>query len=203
MLINDNGWLCSTSEKLKQIYLLVQITRLPYSLACLQATLLSNSPNYQQPAKAEPTFFIPSSQSDSPDKFNTQACDATPGPQLDEVLWLSARQDPRSYTVEKYHQRGALRYLSSMTTSNAFHRDQECLAYFTAAPNQDLADYMGYFHSNDAKLNRILYTVGLINQPFPIIQKLSKFRGIHKSAVHYQPSLWECKPKITFILNQI
>jgi len=89
--------------------------------------------------------------------INTQACDATGGPQLDEPLWLPVGEGPGTYTVARYHDRGAFRYLTVVSNTNASIEVKSVSTYFTAAPLQNLTRYEGYFHSNDEQLNRIWY----------------------------------------------
>jgi hypothetical protein len=95
--------------------------------------------------------------------INTEACDATGGPQLDEILWLPVGNGPGTYTVERYHERGAFRYLSLVTNFNASIEVKSVSTQFTAAPVQDLRGYKGYFHCNDEQLNRIWYAGTLPN----------------------------------------
>jgi hypothetical protein len=91
--------------------------------------------------------------------INGQASDATADAGLDEVLWLPVGQGPGTYTVERYHERGAFRYLSlvSNCNCNASIEVTSVVTNFTAAPVQDLRKYKGYFHCNDELLNRIWY----------------------------------------------
>jgi hypothetical protein len=88
--------------------------------------------------------------------ISNQSCDATAGPQLDQPLVLPVGQGPGTYTVERWHNRGGFRYLT-LTSNNAAIEVTSISTNFTAAPQQNLRDYKGYFHSNDEQLNRIWY----------------------------------------------
>lgn len=89
--------------------------------------------------------------------INGQASDATADAGLDEVLWLPVGRGPGTYTVERYHERGAFRFLSLVSNSTASVEVTNVVTNFTAAPVQDLRGYKGYFHCNDELLNRIWY----------------------------------------------
>lgn len=89
--------------------------------------------------------------------INGQASDATADAGLDEVLWLPVGEGPGTYAVERYHERGAFRYLSLVSNSNASIEVISVVTNFTAAPAQDLRAYRGYFHCNDELLDRIWY----------------------------------------------
>jgi hypothetical protein len=89
--------------------------------------------------------------------INGQASDATADAGLDGVLWLPVGQGPGTYTVERYHERGAFRYLSLVSNCNASIEVMNVVTNFTAAPVQNLREYKGCFHCNDELLNRICY----------------------------------------------
>jgi hypothetical protein len=89
--------------------------------------------------------------------INGQASDATADAGLDEVLWLPVGQGPGTYTVARYHERGAFRYLSLVSNLDVSIEVTSVVTNFTAAPVQDLRAYKGYFHCNDEVLNRIWY----------------------------------------------
>jgi hypothetical protein len=89
--------------------------------------------------------------------INGQASDATADAGLDEVLWLPVGKGPGTYTVERYHERGAFRYLSLVSSTNATIEVKSVVTNYTAAPVQDLQAYRGYFHSNDELLTRVWY----------------------------------------------
>ncbi|RDW95315.1 six-hairpin glycosidase-1 [Coleophoma crateriformis] len=94
--------------------------------------------------------------------INGQASDATADAGLDEVVWLPVGQGPGTYTVPRYHDRGAFRYLSLV--SNATTEVTAVSTNFTAAPVQDLRAYRGFFHCNDEALNRVWYAGAYTNQ---------------------------------------
>ncbi|KAF8847178.1 Six-hairpin glycosidase [Acephala macrosclerotiorum] len=96
--------------------------------------------------------------------INGQASDATADAGLDEVLWLPVGKGPGTYTVERYHERGAFRYLSLVNNGSASIVVTSVVTNFTAAPLQNLREYAGYFHSNDELLNRIWYAGAYTNQ---------------------------------------
>ncbi len=70
--------------------------------------------------------------------INSAACDATADVGLDAPLSLHVVQAPGTYTVDRDHERGAFRYLSLFSTSNATIQLTRVSVYFTAAPTQDL-----------------------------------------------------------------
>ncbi|RDW88106.1 six-hairpin glycosidase-2 [Coleophoma cylindrospora] len=94
--------------------------------------------------------------------INGQASDATAEVGLDEVVWLPVGQGPGTYTVARYHDRGAFRYLSLV--SNATTEVTAVSTNFTAAPVQDLRAYRGFFHCDDEALNRVWYAGAYTNQ---------------------------------------
>lgn len=102
-----------------------------------------------------PNAFIGLTYTESSLWINGQASDATADAGLDEVLWLQVGLGPGTYTVDKFHNRGAFRYLSLI--SNASVEVTSVSTNFTNAPVQDLRAYRGFFHSNDEQLNRIWY----------------------------------------------
>jgi hypothetical protein len=89
--------------------------------------------------------------------INGQGSDATADAGLDEVLWLPVGQGAGTYTVDRFHERGGYRYLSVINNSTAIIEVTSVVTNYTAAPQQDLRAYKGYFHCNDELLNRIWY----------------------------------------------
>lgn len=106
---------------------------------------------------SSPFAFIGLTYTESNLWINEQASDATADAGLDEVLWLPVGNGPGTYTVERYHERGAFRYLTLISNTTAKIDVTTVSTNFTAAPAQDLRAYKGYFHSNDELLNRIWY----------------------------------------------
>lgn len=89
--------------------------------------------------------------------INGAASDATADAGLDSPLWFPVGDGPGTYTVGREFDRGAFRYLSVVSNSSGTVEVQSVEVHFTAAPEQDLQAYTGYFHSNDEMLNRIWY----------------------------------------------
>jgi hypothetical protein len=129
--------------------------------------------------------------------INGQGSDATANSGLDEVLWLPVGQGPGTYTVERFHERGGYRYLSVVNNSTATIEVTSVVTNYTAAPQQDLKAYKGYFHCNDELLNRIWYA-GEYLIPFPYIHFVhhqltaSSERRVYESAVQYRSSIRQC-----------
>lgn len=96
--------------------------------------------------------------------INGAASDATADAGLDTPLWLSVGAGPGTYTVATEFDRGAFRYMSVVSNSSGTVELQSVQVEFTAAPEQDLKAYTGYFHSNDELLNRIWYAGKLSRQ---------------------------------------
>ncbi|KAI1853440.1 hypothetical protein JX265_012731 [Neoarthrinium moseri] len=96
---------------------------------------------------------------------NRLASDGTAESGLDAVLWLPVGGGRESYTVADEFQRGGFRYLTVINnqTNQAIEISSVTVNY-TAAPNQDLRAYTGYFHSDDELLNRIWYAGAYTNQ---------------------------------------
>lgn len=88
--------------------------------------------------------------------INGAASDATSDAGLDSPVWLRV-DGPGTYTVAREYDRGGFRYLSIVSNSSGTVEVQSVAVNFTAAPEQDLREYTGYFHSDDELLNRIWY----------------------------------------------
>ena len=76
---------------------------------------------------------------------------------VDEIVWLPVGEGPGNYTVGNDQERGGFRYLSLISNTSDTIEVTSVLVDFTAAPQQDLQNYTGFFHSNDELLNRIWY----------------------------------------------
>jgi len=115
-----------------------------------------------------------------------QASDATALAGLDEVLWLPVGNGPGTYSVERWHERGAFKYLSLISNTSSMVEVTSISTNFTAAPVQDLRAYRGYFHSDDELLNRIWYA-GEFRVFGSHLHEISNStpRSIHKSVVQY------------------
>jgi hypothetical protein len=116
--------------------------------------------------------------------INAKASDATADAGLDEVLWLPVGKGPGTYTVDRYHERGAFRYLSLVSNYNGTIEVTSVETNFTAAPVQDLRAYKGYFHCNDELLNRIWYAGTHYSTPFHDLM-LIKNRSLHESTLQH------------------
>ncbi|KUJ20790.1 bacterial alpha-L-rhamnosidase domain protein [Mollisia scopiformis] len=115
-------------------------------------------------SSTSPDAFIGLTYTESSLWINKQASDATAPAGLDEVLWLPVGKGPGTYTVERWHERGAFRYLTLVNNGSASVVVESVVTNFTAAPLQDLRDYKGYFHCDDELLNRIWYAGAYTNQ---------------------------------------
>lgn len=89
--------------------------------------------------------------------INGEASDATADAGLDAPLYLHVGQGPGTYTVDRIHERGGFRYLNVVNNGTASIDVTAVVVSYTAAPQQDLRAYKGYFHCNDELLNRIWY----------------------------------------------
>jgi len=108
-------------------------------------------------SSSSPDAFIGLTYTESSVWINGHGSDATGDAGLDEVLWLPVGNGPGTYTVERWHERGAFKYLSLVSNTTASVEVTSVSTNFTAAPVQDLRAYRGYFHSDDELLNRIWY----------------------------------------------
>lgn len=106
---------------------------------------------------SSPDAFLGLTYTESSLWINGQASDATADAGLDEVIWLPVGKGPGTYTVDRIHERGGFRYLSVVSNSEATIQVTSVVTNYTAAPQQDLRAYRGYFHCNDELLNRIWY----------------------------------------------
>ncbi|TVY82262.1 hypothetical protein LSUE1_G005922, partial [Lachnellula suecica] len=96
--------------------------------------------------------------------ISSQSCDGTRGPQFDQPISLPVGKGPNIYSVEREHERGGFRYLTVTNNGNTNIDVTRVAVYFTAAPQQDLRQYWGYFHCNDELLNKIWYAGAYTNQ---------------------------------------
>ena len=95
--------------------------------------------------------------SESSEWISGLSSDATRGG-VDQLYWLQVGQGAGTYKVDKDHERGGFRYLSLISNTSAVIHVTSVSVEYTAAPQQDLQNYTGYFHSNDELLNRIWYS---------------------------------------------
>ena len=96
--------------------------------------------------------------------INGNASDAAENARLDSPLSLHVGQGPGTYTIDQDHARGGFRYLSLVCNTTDTIDVNAVTVNFTAAPDQDLQAYTGYFHSNDELVNRIWYAGAYTNQ---------------------------------------
>lgn len=89
----------------------------------------------------------------------SELCDTTADAGLDAALNFTITR-PGTYTASPEFRRGAFRYLTIYPSGAGYTSLQDLSVHFTAFPNggdDGLADYTGYFHSNDDRLNRVWY----------------------------------------------
>ncbi|KAJ5370549.1 rhamnosidase B precursor [Penicillium cataractarum] len=96
--------------------------------------------------------------------ISSQACDATGDSGLDAPLWFQVGKGAGIYTPDSKYVRGGFRYLTVVSNTSATIPLNSLHVKFTAAPNQDLRAYKGWFHSNDELLNQIWYAGAYTNQ---------------------------------------
>lgn len=96
--------------------------------------------------------------------INGEACDAMADAGLDSPVLINST-GPGTYTVDRDQERGGFRYLNLVYNGNGTVDISGASVNFTAMPHfQDVAAYMGYFHSNDDKVNRVWYAGAYTNQ---------------------------------------
>jgi len=103
--------------------------------------------------------FIGLSYTESSLWISSNSSDSTQDWGLDEVLWFKIT-GPGRYAVDDDHDRGGFRYLNVYHNSTGNVSLSNVTTHFTAMPHyadDALANYTGYFHSNDEKLNRVWY----------------------------------------------
>ncbi|KAJ5305876.1 hypothetical protein N7508_004891 [Penicillium antarcticum] len=96
--------------------------------------------------------------------ISNQASDATADAGLDTPLWLNVGKGAGKYTPEEKYLRGGFRYLTVVSNTTATVPLKSLRVKFTAAPDQDLRAYTGYFHSDDELINKIWYAGAYTNQ---------------------------------------
>ena len=110
-------------------------------------------------AVSGPDQFIGISFSESSFWISPNGSDATQDFGIDETLWFPIT-GPGNYSVDVLHDRGGFRYLNIYHNSTGAVSLSRVTTHFTAMPHyadNALADYTGYFHSSDEKLNRVWY----------------------------------------------
>jgi hypothetical protein len=96
--------------------------------------------------------------------ISNQASDATADAGLDTPLWFNVGKGAGKYTPEEKYLRGGFRYLTVVSNTTATVALKSLRVKFTAAPDQDLRAYTGYFHSDDELINKIWYAGAYTNQ---------------------------------------
>ncbi|CAG8045141.1 unnamed protein product [Penicillium nalgiovense] len=96
--------------------------------------------------------------------ISNQASDATADAGLDTPLWFNVGKGAGKYTPEEKYLRGGFRYLTVVSNTTATVSLKSLRVKFTAAPDQDLRAYTGYFHSDDELINKIWYAGAYTNQ---------------------------------------
>jgi hypothetical protein len=89
--------------------------------------------------------------------ISNETCDSTLG--NDTALWFPIMQ-MGSYAAPQSMERGGFRYLTIVHNTTGTVQLSNLSIYFTAmphVPHDALAQYTGYFHSDDNKLNRVWY----------------------------------------------
>ena len=98
--------------------------------------------------------------------ISREGSDATADAGLDEVLWFQPT-GPGNYTVDPSHVRGGFKYLSLIHNTTGNLAIEHLTVHFTAMPHiadDQIAEYSGYFHSNDELVNRVWYAGAYTNQ---------------------------------------
>ncbi|KAL9620008.1 MAG: hypothetical protein Q9160_005385 [Pyrenula sp. 1 TL-2023] len=97
--------------------------------------------------------------------INSEGCDASQDAGLDEALWFQVSTG--TFSADKDHQRGGFRYMNVYHNTTGSVGISSLSIQFTAVPQlqeDQMANYTGYFHSNDDKLNRVWYAGAYTNQ---------------------------------------
>lgn len=109
--------------------------------------------------------FIGISFTESSLWINSEGCDATQDAGIDEALWFPVSAG--TFSAAKEHQRGGFRYLNVYHNTTGSVIISSLSIQFSAVPQlqeDQIANYTGYFHSNDEKLNRVWYAGAYTNQ---------------------------------------
>ncbi|KAL6709102.1 hypothetical protein ACN47E_001918 [Coniothyrium glycines] len=94
------------------------------------------------------------------------SCDATADAGKDETLWFHVTQ-PGRYEAPREKERGAFRYLTLVHNGTGTVDVTGVEVHYTAMPHWEddaIANYTGYFNSDDELLNRIWYAGAYTNQ---------------------------------------
>ncbi|KAJ5323179.1 hypothetical protein N7452_011468 [Penicillium brevicompactum] len=113
---------------------------------------------------SSPSAFLGVTFSESSLWVSDKASDATGDDALDVPLWFQVGKGAGEYTPEEKHLRGGFRYLTVVSNTTATVQLRGLHVNYTAAPDQDLRAYTGYFHSDDELINKIWYAGAYTNQ---------------------------------------
>lgn len=96
--------------------------------------------------------------------ISSEACDACADSGHGTPLWFHVGQGSGSYTPAQKQLRGTFRYLTMVSNPTSTVPLLSLRVYFTAAPMQQLRNYMGWFDSNFDLINRPWYLGTYTNQ---------------------------------------
>ncbi|KAF2107879.1 Six-hairpin glycosidase-like protein [Lophiotrema nucula] len=94
------------------------------------------------------------------------SCDATADAGKDETLWFKVT-GPGQYTAPRDKERGGFRYMTLVHNTTGSVEVTAAEIHFTPMPHWEddaIANYSGYFHTDDELLNRIWYAGAYTNQ---------------------------------------
>ncbi|PPJ53067.1 hypothetical protein CBER1_11478 [Cercospora berteroae] len=114
----------------------------------------------------DPDQYIGITYSESSLWITREGSDGTADAGLDEVLWFQPT-GPGNYTVDPSHNRGGFKYLSLIHNTTGNLEVEQLSVHYTAMPHvaeEEIAQYSGYFHSNDELVNRVWYAGAYTNQ---------------------------------------
>ncbi|ORY14279.1 bacterial alpha-L-rhamnosidase domain-containing protein [Clohesyomyces aquaticus] len=97
---------------------------------------------------------------------SNKSSDATADAGKDQTLWFKLT-GPGTYTAPREKERGGFRYMTLVHNATGSVEVTEALIHFTPMPHWEddaLANYTGYFHTDDELLNRIWYAGAYTNQ---------------------------------------
>lgn len=96
--------------------------------------------------------------------ISSEYSDATGNSGYDSPLWFNVGKGAGTYTPDVKYQRGGFRYLTVVSNTTATVAVKSLHLQFTAAPDQDLRAYTGWFHSDDELINKMWYAGAYTNQ---------------------------------------
>ncbi|KAJ5641822.1 hypothetical protein N7490_005822 [Penicillium lividum] len=96
--------------------------------------------------------------------ISSEYSDATGNSGYDTPLWFNVGKGAGTYTPETKFQRGAFRYLTVASNTSATVVLDALHVSLTSAPDQNLREYTGWFHSDDELINKLWYAGAYTNQ---------------------------------------